>query len=293
MDPDYIKLKDIKSELSSYLSDALTLLKENPVPDDNAVHNIRVLLKRSRAVLKLIETQIESEYKEKDIISLKEAAGLMTSWRDSTVYRKTLKELKKEYPGLFNSLKENTKLTTLLEKNEPVAEPDPKMKQGIEHIEDLLKKTAYRIRFLNMKDFDPVVLLKELDKTYNNAIDHFLICRNNPEESKLHEFRKKCKDFLYQLFFFRPLNSPEIKALEKKLEILTHNLGKINDISQIVKALGYNYPNEFNSPELDELIVHMREYQDDYLQKVWPAATKIFSPGRKLVNVLGYKILVI
>ncbi|MGE5420614.1 MAG: CHAD domain-containing protein, partial [Chloroflexota bacterium] len=245
------------------------------------------------ATLKLIQAQVESEYKEKDIQSLKEAARLMTSWRDSSVHRKTLKEMKKDYPDLFERLKDNQKLNDLLRKSEPLPEPTQEMQQGIAQISELLKKTAYRIRFQNLQNLDANILLKELESTYVRVIEQFLICRNNPKGSKLHEFRKKSKEFLYQLYFFRPLNNSDIKVLEKKLESLTRNLGKINDVTQLLKALGYTFPNDLNSPALDELAVRMRERQDRYLMKVWPVASKIFCPGKKLVNVLGYKILVI
>lgn len=293
MDQDYIRLRDIKGELSSYVNGAQDLLKKAPVPDDDSVHDMRVLLKKSRATLKLIQAQVESEYKEKDIQSLKEAARLMTSWRDSSVHRKTLKELKKDYPDLFERLKDNQKLNDLLRKSEPLPEPTQEMQQGIAQISELLKKTAYRIRFQNLQNLDANILLKELESTYVRVIEQFLICRNNPTGSKLHEFRKKSKEFLYQLYFFRPLNNSDIKVLEKKLESLTRNLGKINDVTQLLKALGYTFPNDLNSPALDELAVRMRERQDRYLMKVWPVASKIFCPGKKLVNVLGYKILVI
>ena len=293
MDQDVIRLRDVKTELSGYITEAMQLLTKTPVPDDDSVHDMRVLLKKSRAVLKLIEPQVESEFKQKDIQSLKEAAKLMTSWRDSTVHRKTLRDLKKEYPGLFEQLAVNERLNNLITKADKPDEPSPEMKVEIDRIGELLKKTAYRIRFQNMQNFDANVLLKELEDTYIRAVDQFLICRNKPKEANLHEMRKRTKDFLYQLHFFRPMNSQVIKTLEKKLDSLTRNLGKVNDIAQLIRALDYKYPDENNSPELNELIVRMRERQDKYLRKVWPSASKIFSPGRKLVNLLGYKILVI
>jgi CHAD domain-containing protein len=109
----------------------------------------------------------------------------------------------------------------------------------------------------------------------------------------LHEFRKRTKDFLYQLFFFRALNPKAIKSLEKRLDDMTQNLGKFNDLSVLVKMLGYKYNREEPQPGLDELVLLIRKEQDRYLSKVWPAAYKIFSPGQRLTNVLGFKMLVI
>lgn len=74
---------------------------------------------------------------------------------------------------------------------------------------------------------------------------------------------------------------------------MTQSLGKFNDIEQIIKTLNYDFRDENNLLALDELIILLRETQDKYLDKVWPSAFKIFCPGNKLVNVLGFKILVI
>jgi CHAD domain-containing protein len=144
-----------------------------------------------------------------------------------------------------------------------------------------------------MNKIDPQLLIKELELTYTKIADVYLTCRNNPKRNNLHEFRKTAKDFLYQLYIFRPLNPAIVKALEKKLDSITQNLGKFNDLAQLVKTLGYRYPDSTNQPALDELIVKIREKQDRYLGKVWPSAYKIFCPGQKLVNVLGFKLLMI
>jgi hypothetical protein len=74
---------------------------------------------------------------------------------------------------------------------------------------------------------------------------------------------------------------------------LTQNLGKFNDLTQIIKVLEYSYKEGQNPPALDELIIKFREAQDRYLAKVWPIAYQIFCPGQKLLNVLGFKLLVI
>jgi len=293
MELDYVKLKEIKPALAGYIRESQTLLKISVVPDEKVVHDVRVLMKKSRAVLKLAAPQFDKESINRDIIALREVGRIMCSWRETSVHRKTLKELRKEYPGIFSRLQENEKLAALLMKTEPVPEPSEDIKAGLEKINDLLHKAGYRIRFQPMNKIDPQVLIKELELTYTRIVDIFLTCRNNPKPDNLHEFRKKAKDFLYQIYFFRPLNPSVVKALEKKLDSMTLNLGKFNDLTQLVKTLGYKYPDSTNLPAMDELIVKIREKQDSYLVKVWPSAYKTFCPGQKLVNVLGFKLLVI
>jgi CHAD domain-containing protein len=201
--------------------------------------------------------------------------------------------LKKELPGLFSQLQDEGKINALLKKIEPVEEPPEEIKSGLNQIDDLLNKAGYRIRFEPMNKIDPQLLLKELEMTYTTVVDVYIKCRNSPKPDNLHEFRKKSKDFLYQLYFFRPLNPSVVKTLEKKLDGMTQNLGRVNDLTQLVNVLEYKLSDSTNLPAMDEFIIKIREKQDRYLSKVWPIAYKIFCPGKKLVNILGFKLLVI
>ncbi|MCX6302757.1 MAG: CHAD domain-containing protein [Bacteroidia bacterium] len=293
MEPDYVKLKEIKPALAGYIRESQALLKRSSVPDEEAVHDIRVLMKKSRAVMRLIVSQIDKETYDREYGTFREVGRIMCSWRETSVHRKTLKDLKKRKPGIFSSLLTNEKLELLMKKPEPPAEISRETKENLEKIEELLNKAAFRIRFQSMNNLDAKKLLNELDISYNVVVDKYLTARNNPKSENLHELRKKTKDFLYQLFFFRPLNPAIVKALEKKLDSLTQNLGKCNDLNQLILTLGYKYSGNDNSPALDELVVIIRQEQDRYLSKVWPVAYKIFCPGQKLVNILGFRILMI
>jgi CHAD domain-containing protein len=293
MELDYVKLRDIKPALSGYIGEAQSLLKLKPVPDDEVVHDVRVLMKRSRAVMRLIGNQFDEEFYNREYGTFREVGRIMSSWRDTSVHRKTLKSLKKNHSGLFSMLSDNEKLEKILSKADIPAEPSTDVQADLATIDDLLGKSGYRVRFQAMNNFDPKMLLSELDKTYNIVTDKYLSCRNSMKPADVHQFRKRAKDFLYQLWFFRPLNPGKVKTLEKRLDILTMNLGKYNDLAQLIITLDYKYTGSGNPPALDELILIIRKAQDDYLSKVWPLAYKIFCPGQKLVNLLGFRVLMI
>ena len=288
-----MKLKELKPAVAGYIRESQSLLKRSPVPDEKAVHDIRVLMKKSRAVLKLASPQLNDPFFERDITDLREVGRMLCSQRETSVQRKILKEFRKEYPEIFSELRENEILMQLLEKYEPVQEPSAEMAAALGQIDSLLNKTAYRIRFQTMTKINPQLLIKELERTYLDVVGAYLNCRNNPKQEMLHKFRKRSKDFLYQLYIFRPLNTIVVKDLEKKLDSMTQNLGRYNDIAQIIKYLDYHYKNRSNPAAMDELIIKFRESQDRYLSRAWPTAYKIFCPGQILVNVLGFKLLVI
>jgi CHAD domain-containing protein len=291
MQPETIRLKEIKPELTGYIRDALSLLDSAEIPDEKIIHDIRVLLKRARSVIRLTKSLSDSDFQERNLSDLRQAAGVMASWRDTSVHRRILRDLRKGQPVLFHQLAGNARVQSLIKKPDADVRPGDEV-AGIEEIRKLLKRTLMRLRFINMSDIDPENLLREVESTYTKVAGKFLRCRINPKAGNIHEFRKKTKDILYQLVFFRPLNNKEVRSLEKKLDSLSKNLGKYNDLSQLIAALDYSYPESSGDPSTDELIVRIKGLQDTYLSRIWPVATKIFCPGKKLFNLLGFKILV-
>jgi CHAD domain-containing protein len=290
MIPDFVKLKEIKPVLCGFIREAQFRLDPDEIPDENVVHDIRVLMKRSRATIRLLKSQMDEESFIREYSALREVGRIMRSWRETSVHRKLLKYLKKKYPELFSHLTDNEKINLLLNKPDPEKAPSPEMKKDIENIMGLLHKSDYRWRFRSMNNLDPHLLLKELEITFNSASFSYLKARNYPTSVNVHEFRKITKDFLYQLWYFRSLKPKVIKDLEKRLEILAQNLGKYNDHSVLIKTLDYKYPSPDNSSAADELAVLIKEEQDRYLMKVWPAAFRIFRPGKNLGSVLGFKV---
>lgn len=286
------KLKEIKPALCGYISDAQQMLDPGKIPDEKVVHDVRVLMKKSRATIKLLKTQIDEESFNREYCSLREIGRIMQSWRETSVHRKLLKDMKKRHPGLFSQLAGNEKINLILTRPE-IIEPSPEIKSGIESIISLLHKSGYRLRFMDLNNLDPNLLYEELELTYYCISDCYLKARNYPKNVNLHGLRKKTKDLLFQLFFFRSLNPGVIKNLEKKLEMMGQNLGKYNDHAVLIDALGYKYQSGENSSALDELMVIIKQEQDKYLSRVWPSAFRIFRPGQKLPSVLGFKVLVI
>jgi len=141
-----------------------------------------------------------------------------------------------------------------------------------------------------MEIHDHNMILAELEKTFDRVSVCFLKARNYAKNKNIHEFRKKTKDFLYQLFFFRPLDPRAIRNHEKRLESLGQNLGKYNDYAVLIKTLDYRYPSGDINSAIDELIVIIKQEQDKYLMKIWPTAYRIFRPGKKLADIPGFKL---
>jgi len=290
MEQDTLKIKEIKPAISGYLRESRMMLMRDPFPGDDVIHDVRVLMKKSRSALKLVADLLDGESVRKDILAQREVGRKMCAWRENSVLRRNLKELKKDFPAVFSMLADNEKISFIMRRPDSVKEPTESMRAELGEIRELLRKSWYRIRFQSMNKIDPQLLIRDLDLNYRKVADRFLICRNNPKPVRIHEFRKKAKDLLYQLYFFRPMNPGTIKSMEKKLDLITRNLGRYNDLNQLLEELEYKYSAGKNQPAMDELVIRIREKQDRHLSKAWAASYKIFSPGQNLLKILGIRM---
>lgn len=279
--------RDIKSSVMCHITDSLGLLSQQPLPDDSAVHDIRVMMKKHRAAIRLARPLLDEAVYQREYLAGRETGRILSTWRETAVLRKTLKALKKNNPGLFLRLWDNEQIQSLMRKPFSSWEEAGERAKAVSEVTDQLNRSKYRLRFIGLREPDYRILLAELERSYVSAAGAYLKCRNNPKSPLLHEFRKKAKTLMYQLVYFRHLNASVVKSLEKKLEVMTQNLGRYNDLAQIMALTGYRYGSAGNSEVADELAIVIRDRQDGCLMKVWPVAYLLFSPGKKLQDLLG------
>lgn len=279
--------KDIKLSMAGWFSGSLELLAGQPVPGDEAIHDVRVLMKKHRAAVKLVKHLLDDDVYRREYGAARETGRMLASWRESAVLRKTVRGLKRDNPELFVRLHDNEKIQRLLRKPYSTWDEAGVKTKTVSEVADRLRKAQYRLRFLSLKEPDMRQLVEGLEESHEAAAAAYLACRNKPAPGLLHEFRKKSKTFMYQLVFFRHLDQPAVKQIEKKLNTMTQNLGRYNDLVQVMMHTEYRFGAAGNTDTDDELAVVIRDRQDKYLQKVWPVAYRIFAPGRKLQDLLG------
>lgn len=284
-------LRDIKPALTGYLKKSQILLDRDAIPDEEAVHDLRVLMKKSRAVLKLISGEVEKETFDRDYNTYREIGRILCSMREASVHRKTLKYLKNKYREAFKGIGEKPGIMQLLNKPGYQDEPAGEMKEKLELVRELLFKAAYRLRFQAINDFDESHLFEQLQNSYRNVSEVYLDCRRNPKQSNIHLLRKRSKDLLYQLWFFKPLNLQGVKSLCKKLDQITGDIGKSNDLAVLLNELERIFKDDTESVVFQRIMLAIREEQDRILARVWPVASRVFSPGFDLAGVSGLKIV--
>src|SRR5512135_1237092 len=141
MQPEVVKVKEIKPALYGFVREALKLLSSGGIPDDKAIHDVRVLMKKSRASVTLLKSQIDTEVFNREYPAFRETGRIMRSWRENTVHKKILRNLKKKYPRALSTLDELPAVRRLMETAEMTTENQDQMMLDIEKVKDLLNKS--------------------------------------------------------------------------------------------------------------------------------------------------------
>ena len=274
---------DFKPVLCGYIIDARSMIHPGRLPGQKVVHDVRVLMKKARAAIKLLRSNMDEDSFNREYGAFRETGRIMSKWRESAVHTKLLRDFRKRHPAIFARVKDENAIRQLLEKHDDPSSSVDKIREDLLNIMDILHRSSSRIRFLDMKVPDQGIVLDELGRSFTLVSGCYLNARHNPKDVNIHEFRKKTKDLLYQLFFFRYMNPKTVMNLEKKLDQLAQDLGKYNDYAVLLRTLDYKYETDSDNPALDDFAVIVRQEHDKYLMRIWPAAYRIFRPGKTLL----------
>jgi CHAD domain-containing protein len=288
---DLISIPGIKQSLSTFVSEAASLVGKGDLISDSDIHDARVSLKKARAILKLIRSQVQDDFFKREYETFRKSGRALCDLRESTVHRKLLKELKKKSPVVFRNL-DNELVEKLIKKPEKSEGMAAETLKSLDGIATSLQKSVYRIRFEPLGNLKQAGLLRDLGSTWSEVRNDYLGCRMDSSVKKIHEFRKRAKDFMYQLAFFKPYNPSQVKSVQKKSDVMTRGLGRHHDLAVLLKAIDYKSTSG-NSPYFDELAILIKGEQDRVLAKVWPLAYGLFGPSSVLEDKLGVKVLIL
>ena len=88
-----------KPVLCGYIEEALSMIQPGKLPGQIVVHDVRVLMKKSRAAIKLIGSSMDEQSFRREYNAFRETGRMMSTWRESTVHRKLLWDFRKRHPA--------------------------------------------------------------------------------------------------------------------------------------------------------------------------------------------------
>lgn len=264
------------------LDDVLQLLEDGKRLE--VVHHVRKEIKKLRAILRLTRGKIgESVYSENNG-ALREAAHLLTPYRDAQVKLSAFDDLTRHYKRKLPAKSCRT-VRGALTANRLSAER--KLAGSMDPLKRILCESKTQFGKLDVGAHDWKALAPGLKKSYAAGRRAYQKLKKQSSATNFHQWRKRVKDLGYDLRLLAPANPRRLGARKEKLKKLGELLGDDHDLVMLKKFVAGKFPRGRHTARLESCIT-LRE------KKLRAAALKLGGrfyhekPGHFCRRLRGY-----
>jgi CHAD domain-containing protein len=264
------------------LDDALETLEKGRRLD--AVHHVRKDIKKMRSVLRLMRREISEHSYAEHAKVLREAASLLTEFRDAQVKLNAFDALIK-HSRRKHSLPSFSKIHAAL--RESCREEEKKLGRLTTSLKGILNESRHEFKKLEIEAKGWGAIEPGLKKVYGRGREAFEVARDQLSPVNFHAWRKRVKDLGHQLRLLCPARPRRLNKLIERLARLSDLLGDDHDLfmlNQFVAAHSVKAPDAATLQELIEL--RQQELRIEALK--WGAQFYWEKPGRFCRKIGSY-----
>jgi CHAD domain-containing protein len=217
----------ISAKLVRHIRKRVKLL--NREPGSETIHEIRMAIKKLRALLRLIRDGFGRKFYRRQHHSLRALAHCLSPSRDVAVQLATLRKLRRhchqlsadDISDLENRLiekKRNTSKSKQLSKSQ---------------FRDTLRQIN-RWPFKNLRQRD---VKSGVERGYRKFIEAHHLAVQSPSDENLHTWRKRAKSLYYELLLIKKIGPKSAGKLARQIKELGKYLGNDHDLVLLIKEL--------------------------------------------------------
>jgi CHAD domain-containing protein len=219
--------KGIRRVARGRVEDAVELLRDPGTDPTEAVHGARKDVKKLRAALRLVRPVIGEKAYRSENERYRDAARELSDVRDAQVRAETLDGLAERFadrepPGGWWAVR--TAVTSADES------PNGELESLRDEAAERIAAGGEEIDDWPLKEKGFELLEPGLKRSYARARKRFSEARGDPSDERLHELRKRAKDFWYHLRLIRRSWPVAIGALADEAHRLSDLLGDDHDL---------------------------------------------------------------
>lgn len=239
-----LKLRDLEkpgSGLKKVLRNLARSLRENveKLPDHPArrIHDLRVCAKKLRSLSRLGRPVLSKKQLRQLTGSLRGLKDAFAGSRDVAVMRSCLESLR---PAKAGEIARQLGL--------PDTAPEEALKTSASRLIRRAKRLESEVEALDLEKLRRADAVKNFLKTYRRAQKLMRACRKSRDAVRMHEWRKRVKDFFYQATALSSVSFLE-KAVPRA-DKLAEILGEYHDLALLAERIRQS-PGIEDSPERD------------------------------------------
>ncbi len=216
--------------IAARVDDALAELRgETTSTPAEAVHEARKDMKKARAALRLVRGELGDEVYRRENDHFRDVGRMLSEMRDAEVRVESLDTLIERYDP---SLEERfAGLRQASEAELAEAREGGSIERAMAEAASALAQGRPRIGLLPLSAQGWEAVAPGIHRTYRRGRKRLGVVTEEPSAENLHEWRKRVKDFWYQLRIVRAFNPDLIAQLIRETDDLADHLGDDHDLA--------------------------------------------------------------
>jgi CHAD domain-containing protein len=217
-----------------------------------AIHCARKDIKKARAVLRMVRSNIVRKEFRRFTKLLREAASHLAAPRDAYVKAKALTNLARHFkgqlaPGALRHIRSQLRRASDDETKRFVKEKRAKA------VERLLRSVAKEFECLEISGKGWKAIGPGVKSAYSEGRRAYQTVLKDPAPENFHEWRKRAKDLSYQVSLLRPVWPEQMDAIARELETLGEYLGDDHDLFILQQSVQEQCAGDGDQRELEIL----------------------------------------
>jgi galactose mutarotase-like enzyme/CHAD domain-containing protein len=276
LDPETDAAEEVRRVASGRAESAVSSLRESePGARAAAVHTARKDMKKMRAVLRLVRSEIGKKTYRSENERFRDAARKLSDARDAEVLTGTVDSLLDDHPDDAPPVES---FRAELERRREEASGHGAEDTVEVHVSQAAEEIAAGAEAISqwpLKRSDWKLFEPGLHRSYRDGRAALkVVAKGDPESEAMHEFRKRVKDLWYEMRLLRDCWEEGLAGVVDQAGLLSDLLGDYNDLSVLLEEIATRDEDDENLLALAALA---EEKQSRLLGRALPIAKRLYA----------------
>lgn len=241
---------------------------------DEAIHDARKCVKRSRGALRLVRFDLGKQFQQENAV-FRDIGRRLSELRDSQALLEVLDDITKRYKHPLPSIRKG------LEERKRRFEEATDIPGMVEQTIACLKQAREWMAHWPLHSNGFAAVAPGLGGTYRAGREAFAAAYADPTAANFHEWRKRAKDHWYHIVLLENLWTPVMESYEASLKTLEQCLGDDHNLEVLHIAIQANPELFSNERELARLEGLAETFREELRAEAQSIGERIYGPTRK------------
>jgi CHAD domain-containing protein len=250
------------------------LSRSTPKDRDGAIHKARKRVKKTRALLRLMQTEL-GDFFERDDQRLQKIGLELSDIRDAEAIVETFDQVAKQYEGNLPGRALHS-IRTELDRRKRAKKKAARLGTALPRLAMSLRSMAKEVREWSLRRDGFDALEPGLVRTLKRGRKAMKVAQKHPEPDNLHDWRKRTKDHWYHLRLLENIWTEVMEARESSLKRLETWLGDDHTLTVLCKQISDDREKFGTAGDVDLFLTLASKKQDELRKKALSLGRRIY-----------------